>query len=161
MKSCMTHCDSMARVERFAKELGGKFKMVKVIDRLARNISIAPFTSCLAIDYSKKTLYVSRDYNSIGAEVVGGTIHELAHIFACKDGPYRCREFPFLGWEYAAAIRLGLLWAWDLNMETYLIHGETWADLHATEKCRVIDQRVKVAIESKLITKGLTPRSVR
>lgn len=54
-------------------------------------------------------------------------LHEIAHLFASRRNPLSCREYQFLGWEYALALRLGCAQRFMARYKSY------WVDYTAPE----------------------------
>jgi hypothetical protein len=81
----------------FDTRFGGKDSQT-----VPKGLSQAPFSSHdLGICWSKKQVIFGQpaEWHEI--------VHEMGHIFACKQRPYKSKEWNFFGWEYALALYVG------------------------------------------------------
>lgn len=151
------------KLKALSNSLGGDIRLISVNDfysLLRDNVLYkAPFTKePLAIDYADKVVFhtgVSKWYH---------VIHEMAHIFACDDLPYKANEFNFLGWEYATAKYIKApLYQWHHDMFEYHVdkQGTKFGELSKYKKRKLLLDRLAYAKELKLISLEEAPLSIR
>lgn len=69
---------------------------------LEDGLQTAPFDGSLGVNWELVQVYAYSDPHW------SGLIHELGHLVAVPQPPYRCDETEFLGWEMAVVQHLGL-----------------------------------------------------
>jgi|SRR6478609_1175759 len=114
--------------------------------------SEAPFSSYdLAVHHVSRTILYT-DPNTPWPHV----LHEMAHVFACKEEPNHSKEFDFFGWEYTIAAQLGDLNSWLLFNRDYNCtpDGDELKDLTALQLLAVLAERIGKAYELGLVQAG-------
>lgn len=72
----------------------------------ADQLSEAPFTSGIGVDFDTKTVYYTPSTS------ISSLIHEMGHVFASHARPEDSEELDFFGWEFVLAKTLGVEEEW-------------------------------------------------
>jgi len=151
------------KLKSLSNSLGGDVKLISVNDFYSllkdNTLHKAPFTkNHLGIDYFDKIVYHTGDTKWYHI------VHEMAHLFASEDLPYKANEFNFLGWEYATVKYIKApLYQWHKDMYEYTIdkNGSKFGSLSKYKKRKLLLDRLQVAKNLNLISLKGTPLSIR
>lgn len=148
---------SLQALKELARKWGGDIIEISQVEfnaRLMENLlEDAPFSShSLGVDYDAKVVYYSEDDPPPWWEMV----HEMGHVFACRERPQVCDEYTFFGWEYAVFKMLGAIeGGWTEAQKYYQIgNGDDFGDLSAEEQAAIVSERVATAEAFGLIVGG-------
>lgn len=157
--------EAVLRCRELAKQLGGRVIVVDHFRKAKPTEVSCPFSTSLSIDWDAKIVYVSE---AAKREDVSGLIHEMGHVFASRQPSNQSKEWPFFGWEYCAALKLGLLYQWDHGNANYSISSSIssryrgdWGDQTPDQKDEIIRDRITYAIKAKMVSKQWEPLSIR
>lgn len=123
----------------------------------------APFIDGLAISYKNKKLLVQDAVQvpHVVDDLLGGAIHELGHIVACRKEPDDSSDSDFLGWEYLTAVRLRLTREWHRSMRHYgTRNGDSFGYVPYETKLHELEQAIKEGRQYGNV-EGRTPKPVR
>lgn len=111
-------------------------------------ISEAPFAVELAVNYSEKTIYcVTPTWYEL--------VHEMGHVFACRQPPRQSSDFDFLGWEWVLARQLKGVRKWIAGNADYGVNPEEdMGDLTPTQVTKLLQERLEDAIQQGIVVKG-------
>ena len=94
-------------------------------------------------------------------------IHEMGHVFACKDIPKVSQEIEFLGWEHAVARQVASSDAWFSSWEScsegYVLtnDGRMFGDVPRRESVKIIADLEKRARKKKIVDAAGRPLAIR
>lgn len=119
----------------------------------------APFTSKLGIIYEEKTICLIQADNLPWPYV----LHEMAHVFACREKPNESDEGSFFGWEYMMAKKVvkdvpG--WLSGLG-DYYLEDGEDFSELPMEKKLKELQKAVAIGKKYGNLSSTGMPLAIR
>ena len=166
--------EQLTKLRRYARRWGGDLLFCNEKDYEKRFLSPgngrakmgyyeAPFTSgSLGLQWTQKliALIPGEDTNIVGV------IHEMGHVFANRRTPNISSEFPWLGWEWVMAERVGLTKEeWQKQNADYLVDEEPWNHdigyLSPTLLSSLIRNRIAHGKKIGIISPGGAPLSIR
>lgn len=132
-----------------AESMGAKL----VVDKVKESDFICNFSLLLAIRFPD-TIVVDRKCSvPFMTDELGGAIHELGHLVTTKD--VTSPEIEFLGWEFAVAVKYGLVDEWLHSMRDYAVEfNKDFGDLSPDEQSELIEERYYRAIGLGYIVNG-------
>ena len=157
----------LQRLRTFASDLGVDIQIVPdgtwaaTVRPFHVDVSPTGMRDFLAVDFEAWKVFVHKSAPRTPT-LVGGLLHEIAHVVADNRTPERTMELDFLGWEYAAAKKLQILRHWKVWMHDYgLSNGDDFGDLAPQDQQVELRTAYLDAIERGLVTKKGAPLRVR
>lgn len=149
----------MARLSKYCSTWGGAlieipqgpFEALKEEEAFSE----APFTNGdLGIYWKAKMVFYTSRTPIHPVEV----IHEMGHVFACKKAPADADEFPFLGWEYRLALKVGIEHATWFNVNRdYVVEegGRALSDFSKAQQEPLVEKLIAEAKKRGLLQRNL------